>query len=83
MLTSGLISAVLGMQLPGPGSIYLKQTLNFRAPVYLDDTITAVATVTHIREGKPIITLETKCLNQEGTLVLEGEAVLLAPQSYL
>jgi acyl dehydratase len=81
MLTSGLISAVLGMQLPGPGSIYLKQTLNFRAPVYLDDTITAIATVTHIREGKPIITLETKCLNQDGTLVLEGEAVLLAPQS--
>jgi 3-hydroxybutyryl-CoA dehydratase len=80
MLTSGLISAVLGMQLPGPGSIYLKQTLNFRAPVHLDDTITAVATVIHIREGKSIITLETKCLNQDGTLVLEGEAVLLAPQ---
>ncbi len=80
MLTSGLISAVLGMHLPGPGSIYLKQTLNFRAPVYLDDTITAVATVTHIREGKPIVTMETKCLNQDGTLVLEGEAVLMAPQ---
>lgn len=80
MLTSGLISAVLGMQLPGPGSVYLKQTLNFRAPVFLEDTITAVATVTHIREGKPIVTLETKCMNQDGTLVLEGEAVLLAPQ---
>jgi acyl dehydratase len=79
ILTSGLISAVLGMQLPGPGSIYLSQTLNFKAPVYLDDTITAMVTVSHIREDKPIITLETKCLNQDDKLVLEGEAVLFVP----
>ena len=79
MLTSGLISAVLGMQLPGPGSIYLKQTLNFRAPVFIDDTIKAVVTVTHVRDDKPIVTLDTKCFNQDGTVVLDGEAILFAP----
>jgi acyl dehydratase len=79
MLTSGLISAVLGMQLPGPGSIYLKQTLNFRAPVFIDDTIKAVVTVTHVRDDKPIVTLDTKCFNQDDTVVLDGEAILFAP----
>ncbi|HBY06319.1 MAG TPA: hypothetical protein DEH22_00450, partial [Chloroflexi bacterium] len=50
MLTAGLISAVLGMKLPGPGSIYLKQELNFKAPVFFGDTITATVTVTKARE---------------------------------
>lgn len=80
MLTAGLISAVLGTKLPGPGSIYLSQTLNFRAPVYIGDTITARVTVKAVREDKPIVTLETICLNQQGTTVLEGEAVLLVPE---
>lgn len=80
ILTSGLISAVLGMQLPGPGSIYLQQTIKFLAPVFLDDTITAIVTVKNIREDKPIITLETKCVNQDGTIVIDGEAVLLVPR---
>ena len=79
MLTAGLISAVLGMQIPGPGSIYLKQQLNFRAPVFFGDTITATVTVTKIREDKPMITLETICANQDGTVVIDGEAILLAP----
>jgi 3-hydroxybutyryl-CoA dehydratase len=80
MLTSGLISAVLGMQLPGPGSVYIRQKINFRAPVFINDTITATVTVSTVRTGKPIITLETVCKNQDGTIVLDGEAVLLAPQ---
>lgn len=79
MLTAGMISAVLGMQLPGPGSIYLKQELNFRAPVYIGDTITATVTVTKVREDKPIITLATACKNQDGETVIEGVAVLLTP----
>jgi 3-hydroxybutyryl-CoA dehydratase len=77
MLTAGMISAVLGMQLPGPGSIYLKQELNFRAPVYFGDTITATVTVTKVREDKPIVTLKTVCTNQEGAKVIDGEAVLM------
>lgn len=80
MLSAGLISAVLGTQLPGEGSIYLSQSINFRAPVYLDDTITAMVTVIKLREGKPIVTLATVCKNQDDVVVLEGEAVLLAPQ---
>lgn len=77
MLGASLISTVLGMYLPGPGTIYLSQTLNFVAPVYLDDTLTAEVTVTNVREDKPIVTLETQCLNQDNRLVLKGEAVVL------
>ena len=80
MLTAGLISAVLGTKLPGEGSIYLGQTINFRAPVYLDDAITATVTVIKVHERKPIVTLETFCKNQDDVIVLDGEAVLLAPQ---
>jgi 3-hydroxybutyryl-CoA dehydratase len=79
ILTSGLISALLGMELPGPGSIYIKQTLNFRAPVFIGDTITATVTITNIREDKPIITLDTTCTNQDEILVIDGQAILLAP----
>jgi acyl dehydratase len=79
ILTSGMISALLGMKLPGPGSVYIKQTLNFRAPVYIGDTITATVKVIKVREDKPIVTLETLCRNQDGVIVIDGEAVLLAP----
>lgn len=77
ILTSGLISALLGMQLPGPGSVYLKQTLNFRAPVYIGDTITATVSVIDIRSDKPIATMATICTNQTGKVVIDGEALLL------
>ena len=77
MLTAGLISAVLGTKLPGPGAIYLNQTLKFTAPVRIGDTITATAEVTAYREDKRIVTLKTDCTNQRGELVLTGEAVLL------
>ncbi|HIE24444.1 MAG TPA: MaoC family dehydratase [Anaerolineales bacterium] len=78
MLTAGLISAVLGTELPGEGSIYLSQSLKFCAPVFIGDKITATVTVIKVREDKPIITLETVCKNQDEKVVLEGEAVLLA-----
>ena len=77
ILTAGLISAVLGTKLPGEGSIYLSQNINFRAPVFIGDTITAKVTVIKLREDKPIITLETICKNQADVVVLEGEAVLI------
>jgi len=77
MLTAGLISAVFGMQLPGPGCIYLNQELNFQAPVYFGDTITATVTVTKVKESKPIITFNTICTNQDGVEVIDGSAVLM------
>ena len=77
ILVSGLISAVIGTRLPGPGSIYLKQNLAFRKPVFINDTITATAVVTAIREDKPIITLSTTVTNQDGEVCIEGEAVVL------
>ncbi|WP_322802397.1 MaoC family dehydratase [Thermoflexus sp.] len=80
MLVAGLISAVLGRMLPGPGTIYLRQTLEFRRPVYPGDTITAVVEVLDIRKDKPIVTLATRCLNQHGEEVLRGEAMVLAPK---
>lgn len=79
MLTAGLISAVLGMQLPGPGSIYVSQTLKFLAPVYLGDTITATATVEDVIPERKRIVLLTTASNQDGTMVTTGEATLLYP----
>jgi 3-hydroxybutyryl-CoA dehydratase len=77
MLTASLISSLLANKLPGEGTVYLSQSLKFVAPVYLDDTVTARATVTGIREDKPIATLETVCLNQRGEMLVKGEAVVL------
>ena len=80
MLGAGLISAVIGNQLPGPGTIYLSQTLKFMAPVYPGDTITAKVAVNNIREDKGIITLNTVCFNQDQKNVIEGEAVVMVPK---
>jgi 3-hydroxybutyryl-CoA dehydratase len=77
MLGASLISAVLGNQLPGAGSIYLSQTIKFLGPVYIDDTITARVTVKNIRDDKPIVTLETVCQNQNGEILISGEALVL------
>ncbi|MCL4239147.1 MAG: MaoC family dehydratase [Anaerolineae bacterium] len=79
MLTAGLISAVLGNDLPGPGTIYLSQSLQFKAPVYVGDTVTATVEVTAIREGRGIVTLATTCTRQDGTVVITGEALALVP----
>ncbi|HEX6509275.1 MAG TPA: MaoC family dehydratase [Chloroflexota bacterium] len=81
MLAAGYISAVLGTRLPGPGAIYLSQTLAFKAPVYLGDAITATVRVTAMRQDKPIATIATVCTKEDGTVVLEGEAVLLCPSA--
>lgn len=77
MFVAGLISTVLASELPGPGTAYLSQTLQFKAPVYLGDTITVTVQVTRVREDKPIITLATICVNQASKTVIEGEAVVL------
>ena len=75
-LIGSLISAAIGMDLPGPGSIYLGQTLKFVAPVHIGDTVTVSVEVIKVREDKRLITLRTDCTNQNGTLVLTGEAVV-------
>jgi 3-hydroxybutyryl-CoA dehydratase len=80
MLTASLVSAVLGNDLPGPGSVYLGQDLKFKAPVYVDDTITATVELIKYRPERRIATFRTTCTKQDGTLVLEGEAVVIAPQ---
>ena len=79
MLTAGLISAVLANDLPGPGSIYVSQTLQFKAPVFLGDTITVTVEVTGYRESRRYATLRTSGVNQDGKTVIEGEAVVIAP----
>jgi 3-hydroxybutyryl-CoA dehydratase len=76
MLAAGLISAVLGTQLPGPNSIYLGQDLKFTAPVKIGDTLTVTATVTEKRDDKRIIKLRTTATNQRGEIVLDGNAVI-------
>ena len=77
MLTASLISAVLANKLPGEGSGYLGQTLQFVAPVFPGDEITARVTVKEIREDKPIVKLETICVNQRDEIVIRGEATVL------
>jgi acyl dehydratase len=77
MLTAGLISAVLGMRLPGPGGIYLSQTLQFLHPVRIGDTVTAKAEVLAYQAERRILTVRTTCSNQHGKTVVEGKAVLL------
>ena len=80
MLSAGFISAVLGMQLPGPGTIYLGQELKFTRPVRFGDTVTATCTVSEIRAEKNIVKLDTVCTNQAGEVVLQGMATVMPPQ---
>lgn len=77
MLGASLISAVIASEMPGQGSIYLGQTLQFVAPVFLGDTVTARVTVSAVREDKPILKLETVCTNQRNEVVIKGEATVL------
>lgn len=81
ILSLGLISAVLGTKLPGPGTVYLSLHVKFLAPVYPGDTITATAQVQAIRKDKPIVTLSTKCHNQHRRIVISGKAVVLVDRS--
>lgn len=80
MLAAGFISAVIGMQLPGPGTIYMKQELTFLAPVLIGDTITARAEVVELIQEKKRVRLRTTCVNEEGKTVLEGEALVSPPR---
>lgn len=80
ILSAGLISAVLAMKLPGPGTIYLGQELKFTKPVRFGDTVTATATVSEIIAEKNIVKLETICTNQKGEVVIKGMATVMPPK---
>src|SRR4051794_35335750 len=75
-VTSGLLNAVVAEDLPGPGSVFLHVDWSFRAPVRPGDTITAEVEVLEVRPDKAITKLRTTITNQEGTVVLEGEALV-------
>ena len=79
MLTASIISAVLGNDFPGMGTIYLSQDVKFKAPVFIDDTVTATVELVKYRADKRIATFRTTVTNQDGVLVVEGEAVVIAP----
>jgi 3-hydroxybutyryl-CoA dehydratase len=80
MLSAGFISAVIGMRLPGPGTVYMKQSLNFLAPVRIGDTVTASAEVIEKIDEKKRVRLKTVCVNQDGVEVLSGEALVSPPR---
>ncbi len=76
ILTASYLSRLLGMHLPGPGSVYVSQTLHFTKPVYIGDTITTHGEVIELDESKRLITVKTTCINQHGEVVLDGEGVM-------
>jgi 3-hydroxybutyryl-CoA dehydratase len=80
ILSAGYISAVFGMQLPGPGSIYISQTLNFKAPVRINDVVTTIVKLVELIPQKKRARFETVC-SVGGKPVLSGEAVLMIPSS--
>jgi len=73
-LTTGLLHALVAMDLPGPGTVFLSQDWKFTAPVYIGDTITARAEVLSVHESKPVVQLGVSVAREDGTVVLEGEA---------
>jgi 3-hydroxybutyryl-CoA dehydratase len=79
MLTASYVSAVLGMDLPGPGAVYLSQTLNFKRPVRAGDAVLARVEVKDINLERARVALATQCL-VGGKIVLDGEAVVMAPR---
>ena len=80
MLTAGHVSAVLGMKLPGPGAIYVEQTLRFTHPVRIGDTVEAAVEIIDIDRKRRRVHLRTTCTNQDDVAVLEGEALVLIPK---
>jgi len=81
MLTAGFISAIIANQLPGPGTIYLKQDLSFLAPVHIGDTITARVEIMELNVEKNRVRLKTTCMNQDGVTVLEGVGLVSPPKA--
>jgi 3-hydroxybutyryl-CoA dehydratase len=75
ILSVGLLSNVMGNQIPGPGSVYISQFCSFKRPVRIGDTITARVEVTDVNVEKNRLTLRTYCVNQKGEIVLDGEAI--------
>jgi len=73
-LTTGLLHALVAMDLPGPGTVFLSQNWKFTAPVFIGDTITATATVMSVHESKPVSQLAIRVVRDGGEVVLEGEA---------
>ena len=80
MLSSSLISTVIGTKLPGNGSVYVRQQLLFKAPVLFGDTITAKVEIEEIDMEKNRVQLRTYCLNQDGIMVTDGSAIVIPPQ---
>jgi len=80
LLSAGLISTVIATRLPGPGTIYIKQELNFVAPVYMGDTITASVEVLEVDVKKNRVTLKTMCKNQDNKVVIDGQALVSPPK---
>ena len=79
MLVGGLFSSLIGTHLPGNGSIYMGQNLNFKSPVFFDMEVTARVEITAMHATKPIITLKTTCVDNAGTLLIDGEATAYVP----
>jgi len=73
-LTTGLLNALVAMDMPGPGTVFISQNWRFTGPVYIGDTITAVATVLSVHATKPVTQLGIRITRQDGEVVLEGEA---------
>jgi 3-hydroxybutyryl-CoA dehydratase len=82
MLGGSFISTVIGTKLPGPGSLYVSQTLNFRAPVKIGDTVTARVEIVDIDAARRRVRLKTECRCGD-TVVIDGEAVVMAPRRQL
>jgi acyl dehydratase len=79
-IATGLFNALVAMELPGPGSVFLHQEWDYPAPVFLDDTVTAEAEVIEAREDKPITRLQCVARNQDGVEVLTGECLVYTMQ---
>ena len=80
MLSAGFISGVIGTKLPGPGTIYMRQEINFLAPVKIGDTVTTIVEVAEIMAEKKKVRLRTYCINQEDKTVVDGEAIVSPPR---
>lgn len=80
MFGAGLISAVIGTKLPGPGCIYLDQDLKFRAPIYVGSEVTTRVTVVAKDERRGRVTLKTECI-ADGVAAIKGEATIMVPKS--
>ena len=80
MLTASFISTVMATLLPGPGTIYMKQDLRFLAPLYINDTVTASVEILEVDVEKNRVLLKTQCKNQEGKLLVDGQALVSPPK---